>query len=153
MPAIQLSHDGPPTPLSPPGLKGEMLKMLHFCWFLTIFWLLPWVKLTNQSTVVIMKALAWSLVDVCLLPSSQPSLKPFAKTLQRRISWSNSRIGFASRPSSWCYHACCITNIVVCSSRERCVQTLWSCVCSSVSCVITKPKTILEMGETLNDTR
>ena len=153
MPAFELSHDGPPVPPSPPGLKGEKLKMFHFCWFLTSFWSLPWAKLTNQLIVVTMKALAWSLVDLCLLPSCQPSLKPFAKTLLRRISWSNSHVGFACRQSSDTYHSCCITNIVVCSSRERCVQNLWSCVSSSVSEVMTKPKIILEMGETLNDTR
>ena len=149
MPAFQLSHDGPPVPPSPPGLKGEKLKMFHFCWFLTSFWSVPWAKLTNQLIVVILKALAWSLVDLCLLPSCQPSLKPFAKT--------NILVEFARRlrlrPSSDTYHSCCITNIVVCSSRERCVHNLWSCVSSSVSDVMTKPKIILEMGETLNDTR
>ena len=32
--------------------------------------------------------------------------------------WTNSQIGFAYRPSSWSFHSCCITNIVVWSLRE-----------------------------------
>ena len=133
--------------------KGGKAENVPFLLIFDSFWSLSWAKITNQLIVVTMKALAWSLVDLCLLPSCQPSLKPFAKTLLRRISWSNSQVGFACRPSSDTYHSCCITNIVVCSSRERCVHNLWSCVSSSVSDVMTKPKIILEKGETLNDTR
>ena len=64
---------------------------------------------------------------VSLQPSSHPSSHPFAKTLQRRISWSNSQIGFAYRPSSCSFHSCRITNIVVrslCKCLARLCTTL-----------------------------
>ena len=57
---------------------------------------------------------------VSLQPSSHPFCHPFGKTLERRISWSNSQIGFAYRQTSWCLHSQFITNIVVWRSCESC---------------------------------
>ena len=89
-----------PTLFKNPPTKAKKLQIPHFCWHLTI------------SDCISCACC------VFLQPSSHPFSHPFAKTLLRRISWSNSQIGFAYRPSSWSFHSYCITNIVVCSLCE-----------------------------------